>query len=308
MNSIDRKEPLLPEGVELKNLLEKLRKLSWGSADILMAYARSEKPPFGFPQVLNVEHSLDGPVSAADLAVNQWLLDGLQSDFPFADWSLVSEETAKGNLIEEELLNNKWVWILDPLDGTKDFLKGSGEYAVHLALIHNYQPILGVVLIPELHELWFGVKGIGAWCENRSREKKSVSFSNRIDLNEMILVASRSHRDKRLENLIQSLKFANQKSVGSIGCKVGTILRGESDLYLSLSGETAPKHWDLAAPDIVLRTAGGMFTHADGKPLKYNNLDFSQSGCLLASTGKNHRFLCKKILEKINFIDPKFKV
>ena len=86
---------VLPAGVALDGLLTELRRLSWGAADILRAYARGEQPPYGFPSALSVEDGGEGPVSAADLAVNRWLLDGLAERFPDADWTLLSEETAK---------------------------------------------------------------------------------------------------------------------------------------------------------------------------------------------------------------------
>ena len=158
--------PVLPAGVNLEGLLQQLRHLSWGAADILLAYAKGEQPPYGFPRALSVDHGGEGPVSAADLAVNRWLLDGLQSAFPSAGWTLLSEETAKEQLTEGVPLDAEWLWILDPLDGTKDFLQGTGEYAVHLALVHGQRPVLGVVLLPDAEELWFGVVGNGAWCED----------------------------------------------------------------------------------------------------------------------------------------------
>ena len=86
---------VLPAGVNQDVLLSELRRLSWGAADILRAYARGEQPPHGFPKALSVDDGGEGPVSAADLAVNQWLLDGLSAAFPKADWTLLSEETAK---------------------------------------------------------------------------------------------------------------------------------------------------------------------------------------------------------------------
>ncbi len=301
-------ESFLPDGVELNNLLEKLRELCWSSADILMAYARGEKPPYGYSQALSVEEEGDGPVSAADLAVNDWLLRGFESNFPDVDWYVLSEETAKNQLGKSFSLEHEWIWILDPLDGTKDFLKGTGDYAVHLGLVHNNKAVLGIVLIPESDELWFGVTGEGSWYENRIGEKKFVSFSERNKVEEMILVASRSHRDIRLENLINSLQIGEQKSIGSVGCKVCSILKGESDFYISLSGETAPKDWDLAAPEAVITAAGGKFTHADEKPLYYNTGDFSQRGCLVASNGSQHIDICKKVFKAISLIDPKFKV
>ena len=169
-------------------------------------------------------------------------------------------------------LEADWLWILDPLDGTKDFLQGSGEYAVHLALVHQRQPVLGVVLLPEKHELWFGLVGAaaeeligGAWRENPAGQR-SPQLSERREPAELVLVASRNHRDQRLEQLVGALGLGSSLAVGSVGCKVATILRGETDLYLSLSGRSAPKDWDMAAPEAVLRAAGGAFSHADGRP------------------------------------------
>ena len=300
--------PVLPKGVTLDHLLAQLRSLSWGAADILMAYARGLQPPHGFSRELTVEDSGDGPVSAADRAVNTWLLDGLISAFPLAEWELLSEETTNKQLIEQSVLNSEWVWILDPLDGTKDFLAGTGEYAVHLALVQNQMPILGVVLIPELEELWLGVVGIDAWCEDRNGSRKSFGFSNRIALEDLILVASRNHRDDRLEQLITTLAISGSKAVGSVGCKVATILRGEADFYLSLSGKTAPKDWDMAAPEALLRSAGGQFTHADGRSLSYNTGDIRQEGLLIASHGLNHCLLCQISSKELKLIDPEFKV
>ena len=298
----------LPAGISQDSLLEVLRPLCWGAADILRAYARGEQPPHGFSRALSVDNGGEGPVSAADLAVNQWLLDGLRSAFPDAGWTLLSEETAKEQLTAGESLPAEWLWILDPLDGTKDFLQGTGEYAVHLALVQGQRPVLGVVLLPEADELWFGLVGDGSWCENRSGKRSPVRFSDRSSEGELIMVASRSHRDDRLEQLIAALPLAGSKAVGSVGCKVATILRGETDLYISLSGRSAPKDWDMAAPEAVLLAAGGAFTHADGRPLTYNTGDVRQAGCLIASNGKAHASLEKRATRAMHRIDPGFQV
>ena len=300
------KESILPKGVDLQNLLKTLRELAWGAADILIAYSRDEKPPYGFSKSLNVIDSIDGPVSAADLAVNTWLLNGFQSFFPSINWHILSEENVKDKKGKDSPLNNDWVWILDPLDGTKDFLNGSGEYAVQLALSYKNKPLLGVVLIPAREELWFGLIGQDTWCENRMGEKTFASFSNRTTKNGMILVASKSHRDKNLEELIDRMKFGKTKSIGSVGCKICSILRGESDIYISLSGKTAPKDWDLAGPEVILKAAGGNITHANQRDLIYGNADFSQKGCIIASHGKVHEMLCDEILESINSIDSTY--
>ncbi len=298
----------LPKSIDLDDLLKNLRVLSWGAIDILKAYAKGEEPPYGFPKALSVNDRDGGPVTAADLAVNSWLIDGLESKFPFASWNVISEETAKDQKVKDNHLNCKWTWILDPLDGTKDFLQGTGEYAVHLALLHRDKPVLGVILVPELEEMWIGLVGHGAWLEDRLGNQKSVSFSNRNEISKMILVASRSHRDKNLERLIESMPFAEKKTVGSVGCKVTKILKGEADFYLSLSAKSAPKDWDMAAPEAVLKAAGGLFTHANMEILSYKTDDFCQWGCLVASHGKNHDLICKIIEKKLSLIDPSFIV
>ncbi len=300
--------PLVFSGVSLESLLKQLRLLSWGAADILRAYARGEQPPYGFPLVLNVEDGGDGPVTAADLAVNSWLISGLESCFESASWKVISEESVKDSFLDKEVRGADWLWILDPLDGTKDFLQGTGEYAVHLALVHKQKSVLGVVVLPEKDELWFGIDDFGAWCEDRKGQKNFVKFSERRYIKDLILVASRNHRDVRLETLLANLEIGSSRSVGSVGCKIATILRGETDIYISLSGKTAPKDWDMAAPEAILKAAGGRFTHADGIELRYNKGDFLQQGCLIASHGYSHHEICEKVLSELKYIDPEFKV
>ncbi len=288
---------VVPEDVELTTLLDELRNLSWAAADILKAYARGQEPPYGFPKNLSVEEGGDGPVTAADRAVNQLLLSGLKVNCTSQQWDILSEETSKEKKFKGSEYKKDWCWILDPLDGTKDFIQGSSNYAVHLALVHKKNPKIGIVLIPEKNELWFGIIGSGAWVENRNGEKKQISFSQRKGISELILVSSKNHQESKLQNLINRMEFAETKKIGSVGCKVASILRGESDVYISLSGKTSPKDWDMAAPHAVIQAAGGEFTHADGTNLSYQNSDFAQSGCLIASHGKSHEKICEKVMK-----------
>lgn len=314
----------LPEEVEGDALLAELRQLAWGAAAILRAYARGEEPPHGFPRALTVDEGGEGPVSAADLAVNRWLLEGLAHAFPQAPWTLLSEETAGELLASGKPLGGEWLWILDPLDGTRDFLDGTGEYAVHLALVRQGKPVLGLIVLPELEELWFGLlpshpaaeetaaaleaPGGWAWCEDATGASQPPRLSSREQGAELVLVASRSHRDSRLERLLEALPIGPSRAMGSVGGKVGTILRGETDVYISLSGKSAPKDWDMAAPEAVLRAAGGSFSHADGRPLTYNNGDGLQAGCLIASHGPCHQQLCERATAAMATIDPGFAV
>ena len=299
---------VVPEEVDLTTLLDELRKLSWAAADVLMAYARGQEPPYGFPISLNVEEGGDGPVSAADMAVNELLISGLTDLFGYQEWDILSEETSKEKTFQRGHYKKDWCWILDPLDGTKDFLQGSENYAVHIALVYKQKPKIGIVLIPEKNELWFGIIGIGAWYENRNGHKKHISFSDRLEISELIIVSSKNHQELRLRNLLSTLCFAETKQIGSVGCKVASILRGEADVYISLSGKTSPKDWDMAAPHAIISAAGGIFSHADGTNLIYKKPTYSQSGCLIASHGKSHDQICQKAMDFFSLETPKYKV
>ena len=215
---------VVPEDVDLTTLLCELRKLSWAAADVLMAYARGKEPPYGFQKALTVEQGGEGPVSAADIAVNELLITGLKNKFTFKDWDILSEESSKGKSFQPEHLNKDWCWILDPLDGTKDFLQGSENYAVHMALAFKQKPTIGIVLIPEKNELWIGIIGSGAWYENRDGSKKQISFSKRKEISELVLVSSKNHQQVKLFNLLSTLGLAQTKKIGSVGCKVASIL------------------------------------------------------------------------------------
>ena len=179
---------------------------------------------------------------------------------------------------------------------------------MHIALVHKKKPKIGIVLIPEKSELWVGIIGSGAWCENREGHKKTISFSDRREISELILVSSKNHQQSKLLNLLSTMCFAETKKIGSVGCKVASILRGESDVYISLSGKTSPKDWDMAAPHALIESAGGLFSHADGTNLIYQNPNFSQSGCLIASHGKSHQKICKKAMKFFSSEAPEYIV
>ena len=102
--------------------------------------------------------------------------------------------------------NSKWLWVLDPLDGTKDFIQGTGNYAMHLALNYEEKSYIGIVLIPEKNELWIS-DGKNAWSESRDGYKNQIKVKNNKTLQEMTLVTSKNHRNEILENLIDKVNF-----------------------------------------------------------------------------------------------------
>jgi len=269
---------------------------AWGAAEILRSYYR-EEPNYN---LLQIQEKKDGPVTAADLAVNQYILNNFHAAFGKSEFAYLSEETYKG---QTTVPSQPWVWIIDPLDGTRDFIDKTGEYAIHIALVHQQRPIIGVVAIPEAETIYFAWRGGGTFRVGRDGEEVPVRVSDRSTIPEFSVVASRTHRDERFTQLLSQIPFKSQKSVGSVGCKIVTIIDQQADVYISLSGKSAPKDWDMAAPELILTEAGGRFTTAEGTALQYNTGDINQWGCLIASNGKAHDALCQQAVRTLAEID-----
>jgi 3'(2'), 5'-bisphosphate nucleotidase len=127
-----------------------------------------------------------------------------------------------------------------------------------------------------MEKLYYAVLKGGAYMETPTGESTPLHVSQRNHLADLTLVVSRTHRDDRFNQLLQKLTCQNQLAVGSVGGKIGAIVDQRADIYISLSGKSAPKDWDMAAPELILTEAGGRFTHVDGSPLIYNSGDVNQ--------------------------------
>lgn len=274
----------------LEEILAIARSVAWGAADILRSYYRDNSND----SLLDIHEKKDGPVTAADIAANHYILEKLEASLGTEDFGYLSEETYKSlsEAAREALLHQPWVWIIDPLDGTRDFIDKTGEYAVHIALVHDGRPILAVVAWPEAEKVYYATLGGGTFVETRDGVTTPMKVSQRDAIAELSLVASRTHRDERFNQLLRQLPFKEKHYVGSVGCKIATIIEQKADVYISLSGKSAPKDWDIAAPELILSEAGGQFSHFDGTPLLYNQGDVSQWGGLMASNGFCHQALC----------------
>ena len=290
----------LPNGVDINNLIEDLKIYSWQAADILLDYSEKINDS-------NVKHELlksvdlKNPVTEADLKVNEIIIKNIKKKYSHIYWDILSEENVK---IESKFpkLDSDWLWILDPLDGTKDFIQGTGNYAMHLALNYKGKPYIGIVLIPSKNELWIAVGG-KVWCENRKINsfEKYLLKSNK-SLEDMVLVTSKNHKNENLNRLIEKIKFKKVINMGSIGCKIASIIKGESDIYISLSlpGKSSPKDWDFAAPEAILKAAGGAITKINNQDLFYGKPNFEQGGIIVASNDNlRHESICFQLKELI---------
>tara|TARA_B100000963_G_scaffold354410_1_gene370890 strand:+ start:184 stop:1092 length:909 start_codon:yes stop_codon:yes gene_type:complete len=284
----------LPDGLNINNLVDDLKLLSWQASDILLNYSRNlNDKQFKDNFIMNKKNN--EPVTQADLEVNNLILKHFKNNYLNINWNILSEERI--STISNNEITSDWQWVLDPLDGTKDFIQGTGNFAMHLALNFKNKPYLGIVLIPKKDELWIA-NGQRVWCEKRNGLNINPNSPSQKNIKDMIIVTSKNHRNKSLERLINKIGFKEVIEMGSIGCKIASLLRGEADIYISLSfpDGSAPKDWDFAAPEAVLSQAGGAITYIDNKALIYNQSEFRQQGLIVASNNKmTHKTTCSVI-------------
>ena len=285
---------------KLEEIVKVVREVGWGAGDILGAYYRGEVDGGD----LDVADKKDGPVTAADLAANHHILEKLQAAFGTEDFDYLSEET---HLDDGKPFPKPWVWIIDPLDGTRDFIDKTGEFGIHIALTFEQRPVLAVVVIPEQDKLYFATKGGGTFLERKDGTVTKITVSERNKIEDLYLIASRSHRNKRLNTMVERIPFKDIVYCGGVGRKISTILEQRSDVYISLSGKSAPKDWDFAAPELILTEAGGKFTNFDGEALLYNTGDVNQWGGLMASNGHCHEDLYTMATAKLAEVDKELE-
>ncbi len=269
----------------LTELLAIASPIAWGAAEILLRYYQA-------PQDLEItsKGKHEGSVTSADIAANDFILQQLHDQVGTQDFAYLSEETED----DAKRLNYDWVWMIDPLDGTSDFIKQTGEFSVHIGLAYRQRPVLGLVAAPVLGKLFTAIKDEGAYVEHKNGDRQKLQVSHHNELSNMTVISSRSHRNPELEHVLGNLPRANELAVGSIGGKLGAIAEGSADYYVSISGnKSAPKDWDYCAPEIILTEAGGKITRFDQTDLTYNNLDIRQWGNIIASNGHCHTELCQ---------------
>ena len=209
------------------------------------------------------------PLTCADLSAHQIILDGLEKLEPTTP--ILSEESKEIDSASRAFWNR--YWLVDPLDGTSEFLDGNGEFSVNIALIQSHRPIMGVVHIPVQGITYFGGSNAGAYKRDALGQKEincrslmSVSEEN----NPMVVMMSRRHGDTKAIELVKKIKrFIGPCEVKNIGSsiKICMIAEGKADLYPRLSTTC---EWDTAAAQAVLEAAGGAILDQKMQLLCYN--------------------------------------
>lgn len=217
----------------------------------------------------------NSPLTQADLASDRVIGAGLAE--LALGYPILSEESAQ--IAYDERKNWQRFWLVDPLDGTKEFIRRNGEFTVNIALIENGEPVLGVVYAPVLDVCYFAARGVGAFVRRGSEAASTIRVREPVAGEPVLVVASRSHSDERTTALLHKLGDCQCISMGS-SLKLCLVAEGAAHLYPRL-GPTM--EWDTAAAHAVVKQAGGRVCDLDGAELRYNKADLHNPEFLVLS-------------------------
>jgi 3'(2'), 5'-bisphosphate nucleotidase len=202
----------------------------------------------------------NSPLTLADLESQRVIMEGLTEVTP--DIPILSEESAQAPWDERKAWRE--LWVVDPLDGTREFVKRNGEFTVNIALVREHEPVLGVVAAPALGLLYWGASGAGAFSHHRGAGRIPIKVSP--PQNPLRVVGSRSHASPETAGYLARVGPHEITGIGS-SLKFCLVAEGKADLYPRF-GPTS--EWDTAAGQALLEAAGGHVTRLDGHRLRYN--------------------------------------
>lgn len=213
-----------------------------------------------------IEHKDDkSPLTAADMAAHHIIVDGLTALTP--DIPVLSEESASIPYATRQTWQR--YWLVDPLDGTREFIKRNGEFTVNIALIENGRSILGVIVVPVTDVRYFAWRNGGTWKQQGSQAPQKIQVAKISQSKPLRVAGSRSHGSDKMQQFMDKLGPSEMVSMGS-SLKFCLVAEGKADLYprLGLTSE-----WDTAAAQCVVEEAGGHVTTTDMQPMRYNTKD-----------------------------------
>ena len=229
----------------------------------------------------------DSPLTKADLVSEKIILQELKQ----FDYGILSEETSE----ENNRLNKELVWIIDPLDGTMDFIQKTDEFTIMIGLAKNGVSILGAVYQPAADTLYFAEQGKGAFKQTGQNKPIKITVSQKDNFSKMTLLASRNHLKEKEVKFAKKVNLKNFVQCGSAGLKICKIAEGIGDIYLNTSNKTS--EWDLCAADIILAEAGGKLSDMNGKEIVYNKQNPLNLNGFVASNKILHDQIIKNLNE-----------
>jgi 3'(2'), 5'-bisphosphate nucleotidase len=230
------------------------------------------------------------PVTAADRAASRFIVEQLRKRFP--NDAILSEEE-KDDLSR---MRNPRVWVIDPMDGTKEFIARRGEFAVMIGLAVNGTAQLGVVYQPTEAKLYSAAAGEGATLSERGTVRP-LRVSAISDFAQATMALSRSHLSQSTEAIRRTLGIDQTLQTGSIGVKVGLICEGRADVYIQGRGTSL---WDTCAPEAILHEAGGRMTDSLGHPFRYDVGEVRNLQGVIATNSALH----ERVVETVRAFKP----
>ena len=267
-------------------LLDNVLAIAWRASEVvLQVYAA----PF------DVDYKeKDDPVTRADREANALICKALLADYPGIP--VVAEESDPSTYAGYASASS--AWFVDPLDGTREFVKRNGEFAVMIGLAEHGLATVGVIVCPAVNRAFIGAKGKGAFEVARDGSRHAIHTSDAKTLGEALLVVSRSQRIGQLEDLAVRLGFRGVARCGSAGVKATRIACGEADVYAQPG--RAGALWDACAPEALVMAAGGRATDAHGTIIDYAARELPNHHGFVATNG----YLHEDVLELLRRFGP----
>lgn len=237
-----------------------------------------------------VEYKAPGdPVTAADKQANALICKKLSELYP--DVPIVAEESESPRF--DEYRKREHCFFVDPLDGTIEFVKRSGEFAIMIGLAERGRALLGVIVAPVSGTAWIGGIGIGAHRIEPDGRRSPLRVSETPTLDRARVVITRSHRSEKLATVLEAIDPLEARPLGSAALKAMRVAEGTADLYVQPG--RCGKRWDFCAPEAIVVAAGGRFTDALGKPIDYAGGPLENRTGVLASNGILHEAALARI-------------
>ena len=230
----------------------------------------------------------DSPITKADLESNKIIRAALEK----TGIPILSEE----DVDDKSRLNSDKIWIVDPLDGTTDFVNRTGEFTIMIGLVENHVPVMGLIYWPTKQKLYYAERGMGAFCSHSDTTEECVweviSVRETQNLEDCLALVSRHHLSDREKKILDHLKITHTASIGS-SLKVMEISSGMADVYLTTTNKM--KQWDTCASYCIISEAGGKITDVTGNELVYNTNIVNHENGILVTNGFVHDEVVSKI-------------
>jgi 3'(2'), 5'-bisphosphate nucleotidase len=251
--------------------LEAARNLAAGAGAILMEY---------YQRSISIDWKAPGdPVTAADREASEFIVGRLRQEFP--DHGILCEEEPD----DLARLERSHVWMVDPMDGTREFIAHRDEFAVMIGLAVDGMPVLGVVYQPTTKKMYYAASGTGAFMDYEDATVP-LRVSTEAAASSLAIAVSRSHHSSRVEAIRNRLRIKETIRMGSVGLKVGLICEARAHLYVHAGQHT--NLWDTCGPDAILREAGGRLTDVSNHTLRYTGRELRNVNGIVASNGVIH--------------------